>query len=183
LRMLSAWIPPLASERQVPTFLTKARIKITPPSCRTPVGQSAGFPNLARGTEVWVPVSTSLEYVSTPHQRFTCVRLLDPHLTESSSAFSFNVHHKALDLRSLWWFEVRSCKPTPRGRPSSLVKHRFRPQPRAIAFVAHNLFVLDASPQPLHKNVVHRPSRPSMLIVIPHSSSRFVKTSLVNCAP
>jgi hypothetical protein len=24
----------------------------------------------------------------------------------------------------LWWFEARSCKPTPRGLPSSLVKHR-----------------------------------------------------------
>ena len=39
-------------------------------------------PTLARGTEVQVPVSTSIEYVTTRHQRFTRVRLLGTHLTE-----------------------------------------------------------------------------------------------------
>ena len=39
-------------------------------------------PTLARGTEVKIPVSTSIGYVTTRHQRFTRVRLLEPHLTE-----------------------------------------------------------------------------------------------------
>jgi hypothetical protein len=51
------------------------------------------LPTLTRGTEVRVPVLTSLQYVSTPPQRFTLVRLLDPHLTELRSAFSINAHH------------------------------------------------------------------------------------------
>src|SRR5437764_12430828 len=40
------------------------------------------LPTLARGTEVKIPVSTSIGYVTTRHQRFTRVRLLEPHLTE-----------------------------------------------------------------------------------------------------
>src|SRR3954453_11678516 len=44
LRRLTAWISPFASGRQVPVFLTEACLEVTPPSCRTPVGQSAGSP-------------------------------------------------------------------------------------------------------------------------------------------
>src|SRR6202035_1283119 len=33
-------------------------------------------------------------YVTTRHQRFTCVRLLETHLTEYPSAFSHNAHHQ-----------------------------------------------------------------------------------------
>src|ERR1700687_3414259 len=33
-------------------------------------------------------------YVTTRHQRFTCVRLLETHLTKYSSAFSHNAHHQ-----------------------------------------------------------------------------------------
>src|ERR1035441_8192940 len=51
-------------------------------------------PTLARGTEVQIPVSTSVEYVTTRHQRFTRVRLLGTHLTEYVSAFSINAHHE-----------------------------------------------------------------------------------------
>lgn len=39
-------------------------------------------PTLARETEVRVPVLTSVEYVTTRHQRFTRLRLLKTHLTE-----------------------------------------------------------------------------------------------------
>ena len=55
---------------------------------------SRRLPILARGTEVQIPVSTSPEYVTTRHQRFTCVRLLETHLTKYSSAFSHNAHHQ-----------------------------------------------------------------------------------------
>src|SRR5208282_783455 len=53
LRPLAAWVAPFASERQVPVFLIEACLKVTPPSCRTPVGQSAGrSPTLAPGIQV-----------------------------------------------------------------------------------------------------------------------------------
>lgn len=39
LRWWTAWVSPFTSERQVPVFLIEARPKVTPPSCRTPVGQ------------------------------------------------------------------------------------------------------------------------------------------------
>jgi len=98
----------LGSRRQVPTFLTKAWIKVTQPSCRAPVGQSAGAPNLFRGTDIRARVSTPTTYVTTSHQRFTCVRLPDPHLTESCSAFFSNAHHEGSQLRRR--HAVRSSK-------------------------------------------------------------------------
>ena len=55
---------------------------------------SRHLPTLARGIEVQIPVSTSVEYVTTRHQRFTRVRLLKTHLTEYASAFSSNAHHE-----------------------------------------------------------------------------------------
>src|SRR6266567_5047842 len=59
-RRRAAWVSPLASWRQVPVFLIEACLKVTPPPCRTPLGQSAGhLPILARGVEVRTPVSTS----------------------------------------------------------------------------------------------------------------------------
>src|SRR3954452_5784042 len=44
------------------------------------VGRS--LPTFARGIEVQIPVSTPIRYVSTRHQWFTPVRLLEPYLTE-----------------------------------------------------------------------------------------------------
>ena len=43
LRRLTARVSPFASGRQVPVFLTEACPEVTPPSCRTPVGPSAGI--------------------------------------------------------------------------------------------------------------------------------------------
>jgi Cu/Ag efflux pump CusA len=37
LRLLTAWVAPFASGRQVPVFLIEACLKVTPPSCRTPI--------------------------------------------------------------------------------------------------------------------------------------------------
>ena len=44
--------------------------------------------------EVRIPVSTSIEYLTTRHQRFTYVRLLETYLTEYLSAFSHNAYHE-----------------------------------------------------------------------------------------
>jgi hypothetical protein len=62
--------------------------------------------------------------VSTLHQRFTCVRLLDRHMTRSSRAFSMTLTILAFDQRSLWLFEACSCKPASEGLPSSLTHLR-----------------------------------------------------------
>src|ERR1700730_5940897 len=89
-RLPAAWVSPFASGRQVPVFLIEACLKVTPPPCRTPVGQLAGrLPTLARGIEIGSRFRRRLEF-TTRHQRFTCVRLLETHLTKYSSAFSYN---------------------------------------------------------------------------------------------
>ena len=72
-----------------------------------------------------VPVSTSVKTISTRHQRFTCVCLLDPHLTASRAAFSLTFTTATLNRCNSRWFEVCACTPAPRGQPSSLVKHCF----------------------------------------------------------
>ncbi len=69
----STWISSLASERQVPTFHSKAKIMFTPPFCRV---------------------------------------------------FSLTLTTMTLYHSSLRWFEACSCKPTPRGLPSSFVQLR-----------------------------------------------------------
>src|ERR1700759_1497704 len=82
-------------------------------------------PTLARGIEIRIPVSTSVEYVTTRHQRFTRVRLLKTHLTESLPPFPATLTTRALYPRSLWRFEACPCRPTSGGRPPSPVKFRF----------------------------------------------------------
>jgi hypothetical protein len=59
---------------------------------RRQLGSQQASPNPYSRNRSLVPVSTSPEYVSTLHQRFTSVRLLDSYLTDSSSAFSSNAH-------------------------------------------------------------------------------------------
>src|SRR5262245_21536532 len=62
--------------------------------------------------------------VSTLHQRFTLVRLLERHMTRSSRAFSITLTTLVFDQRSLWLFEACSCKPASEGLPPSLAQHR-----------------------------------------------------------
>src|SRR5260370_35208813 len=71
-------------------------------------------PTLARGIEDQIPVSTSVKYVTTRHQRFTRVRLLKTHLTELPSAFSHNAHHKGSLPPQL----VAVLSPPPHARPA-----------------------------------------------------------------
>src|ERR1700726_2860971 len=73
-RLLTAWVAPFTSGRQVPAFLTEACLEVTPPSCRTPVGPSAGIVQPCSRDMRPIPVSTSVEYVTTRHQRFTRIR-------------------------------------------------------------------------------------------------------------
>src|SRR5262249_23269507 len=50
---------PFTSERQVPTFRTRAQSTVTPPPCRTPCGQYTGSPHTAPGLTKLPPVLTS----------------------------------------------------------------------------------------------------------------------------
>src|ERR1700719_2373788 len=43
LAVWAAWTSPLASERQVLTFRTRAWLSFAPPTCRMPLGQASGF--------------------------------------------------------------------------------------------------------------------------------------------
>jgi len=94
LQRLSAYTSPLTSGRQVLTFLTEARYRVTPPSCRAPVEQSAGIPRPSSRAHHQSPVSTPSEYVSTPHRRFIFIRLSVPHLTRSMPRLFLNAHHQ-----------------------------------------------------------------------------------------
>jgi hypothetical protein len=49
LAVCAAWISPLASERQVLTFRTKAWLRVAPPTCRMPFGQAPGSPRADPG--------------------------------------------------------------------------------------------------------------------------------------
>src|ERR1700710_1852016 len=110
-------------------------------------------PTLPRGTEVRVPVSTSVEYVTTRHQRFTRVRLLKTHLTEWLPPFPATLTTKALYPRSLWRFEACPCRPASGGRPPSPVKLHVVSN-RDDMFTAHDLLILDRLPEPLDEDVV-----------------------------
>src|SRR5919202_4462138 len=48
----AAWTSPLASERQVLTFRTKAWLSFAPPPCRMPLGQASGIPRADPGGRV-----------------------------------------------------------------------------------------------------------------------------------
>ena len=75
--------------------------------------------------------------LSTRHQRFTRVRLLGPHLTRVSLPFPSTLTTRALYPRSLRRFGTCSCKPIPRGPPSSLAQHRRPFRSLGRAFMAH----------------------------------------------
>ena len=62
--------------------------------------------------------------VSTRHQRFTHVRLLDPHLTRSRRAFSATLSTPALDRRTLRWFAASPYRAATKGhQPSGQLLH------------------------------------------------------------
>src|SRR6266436_7089222 len=52
LAVCAAWTSPLASERQVLTFRTRAWLSFAPPTCRMPLGQASGFSRAGPGGRV-----------------------------------------------------------------------------------------------------------------------------------
>jgi hypothetical protein len=63
------------------------------------------LPDLSQANDSLL-VSMDVPTLSTLHQRFTCVRLPHPHLTESCSAFSVTLTTMAFGHSSLRWFEA-----------------------------------------------------------------------------
>ncbi len=84
-----------------------------------------------------VPGFDIIHSLSTRHQWFTRVRLLGPHLTRVSLPFPSTLTTRALYPRSLRRFGTCSCKPVPRGLPSSLAQHRTTYRSSGCAFMAH----------------------------------------------
>src|SRR5580692_11418253 len=140
---------------------------------------SRHLPTLARGIEVQIPVSTSFEYVTTRHQRFTHVRLLKTHLTEYSPPFPATLTTGALYPRSLWWFEACPCRPTSGGRPPSPVKHRSSQTETKRSQHTTSSYLTDRHSRSTNTLSRHEP-RPAMLILIACSNSRPVNAELVN---
>src|SRR3954453_8388899 len=99
----------------------------------------------------------SVGYVTTRHQRFTRVRLLEPHLTEFLPPFPTTLTTRALYPRSLWRFGTCPCRPIPEGLPPSSIKLR-RTSCRGQTSTAHHLLVFETAPQPLDEDVVHAPA-------------------------
>jgi hypothetical protein len=100
---LATWISPLASERQVPTFRTRAWPSFAPPTRRMPLGQPSGQPPNSSRKKGQPPVSTS----SNPlHQRLARARLSGPYLPGSRPDFSATLTTIALYDSSLQRFEA-----------------------------------------------------------------------------
>ncbi len=78
-----------------------------------------------------------ISLLTTRHQQFTCVHLLNTYLTKSCFAFSLTLTTMALNHRNLRRFEASSCKAASRGLPSSLVQHAHALLTQLIVLVAH----------------------------------------------
>jgi PEP-CTERM motif len=88
----TTWISPLASRRQVPTFRTRAWLRVTPPLCRVSSRQAAVSP--WTGPRLTTrPGFDTVPTLSTRSRWFTAVRLSEPYLTRSRRAVSGNAHH------------------------------------------------------------------------------------------
>ena len=102
---LANWISPFASERQVPTFPTKARCRLAPSICRPPLGQNQVVPRTCPGVSALPRFRCRLTF-STLQQRFACARLSASHLPGSGPDFSATFTTIALYDRSLRGFEA-----------------------------------------------------------------------------
>ena len=99
-------------EQQVPTFRIPAQTEVMPPLCRMPHGPYARSRHARPRGHVQTLVLTSSSLFSTLVQRFAFAHLLCPHLSLTLTTGPF-------DQAAHGGFDACSCKPTPRGLPSS----------------------------------------------------------------
>ena len=113
---LSSWTPGSHVPRESPDRDHAAFMPVTTES-------------VSRSRIGWVPGQRlkpgfgDIPTLSTPHRRFTCVRLLGPHLTSSGRPFPETLTTMAFDHSSFRRFGTWSCNPIPRDLPSSLTQH------------------------------------------------------------
>ena len=154
-RRLTAWISPLASGATgscVPYQSLSQGHAAFMPDAGWAVGRHP--PNPCSRDRSQIPVLTSIEYVTTRHQRFTRVRLLETYLTEYLPPFPPTLTTRALYPRSLGRFEACPCRPASEGRPPSLIKLHWasRGDPNVPQHTTSSYFT--AAPQPFDKHVV-----------------------------
>jgi len=93
-------------------------------------------PDLSRANDTLPVLMTSLRF-----RHFISGSLLfvsiGTYLTKSCFAFSVTLTTMAFDHSSLRWFEAYSCKPAPRGLPSSSAKHGAELR-ELYSFLAHH---------------------------------------------
>lgn len=134
--VLIPFLPPVyPGAPHVPCWsLSRARATYTPDTTR-PINR---HPPGSSRDKSGAPVSMPSSIFTTPHQWFTCVRLLDPHLTPSLRLFRIAHHHTVS-----------------RRRPSS----RRESHPPALTDPDVNLAVHPARAVQLSGRVPHRPVR------------------------
>jgi hypothetical protein len=119
----STRVSPLTSRRQFPGSAQKPGSS----SCHLYAGRRPDNKQAPSGLILELseyPSFDAIADISTPHQWFALAHLLDPYLTPSTGTFSLTLTTPALYQRSLRRFETSSCKPVPRGQPSSFAQLR-----------------------------------------------------------
>lgn len=92
---------PLASQRQVPTFRTVASLPAHAACMPATVEAEHRCPlDFVPGSTQGPGFDGIYDSISTPYRRFTCVRLLERHLTGSLPAFSTDAHHASCHPRA-----------------------------------------------------------------------------------
>lgn len=156
----TTWISPFTSRRQVPTFRTRASVRVTPPLCRVSSRQAAASPWIRPGPTTR-PGFDTVPTLSTRLRWFTSVRLSDPQLTRSCRAVSNDAHHPGSLPEQLTVVWSLPCQPAPRGRPSSLVQQGCV---ESAAFLHHGL--LSA---PSWRTIVRVSNEPSLQVPALHA--------------
>src|SRR5262249_9646055 len=110
----AAWSSPLASERQVLTFRTRAWLSFAPPTCRMPLGRAPGIPRADPGGRV----TPRFRHRLTLHRRFACARLSQPCLPGSRPDVSATLTTIALNDSS-----SGGLRPAPDCRPRRALLH------------------------------------------------------------
>src|SRR5262245_38395908 len=81
LPLAAGHVPTAVSRHAFSPSVQKPQIRLASPSCRTPPGQQTGTRQAHPEATEMPRFRCRLELISARHQRFTCVRLPDPHLT------------------------------------------------------------------------------------------------------
>ncbi len=116
---------------------------LTTVPCGVPLSRSAKVPSGMRtgASSHRIPVSTPIGYVTTRHQRFTRVRLLETYLTEFLPPFPQRSPPGLLTLAAWGGLKSALCRPASESHPPSLTKLYWASRGIPTS-TAHDLLVL-----------------------------------------